>query len=94
MTNIEMSGFKDIDLATLSIINDKINKFVNKVRVEDFHLSVNLKVIHETKTSEKYEITSTFKIFRQVKPTHIKIEERDLIKGINMILKKLERNIE
>ena len=93
MPNIEMSGFKDIDEATVSIINNKINKFVNKIRIDDFHLSINLKAIHETKGSEKYELLGNFKMFKQGNSTNIKIEERDLIKGINLLLNKLERTL-
>ena len=91
MPNIELSGFKDIDQATLSIIDSKIEKFVNKVNTEDFHLGVNLKIIHEKEKSEIYELTANFKKFKHVKGVNIKISERDLIKAVNMLFSKLER---
>ena len=93
MPNIELSGFKDVDGVVVSIINDKINRFVSKVRTEDFRLSINLKLIHETEKSEKYELTGNFKGFKPGQNASAKIEERDLIKGINMLLNKIERSI-
>ena len=84
--------FKDVDEMTISVINKKIGKFVNKIRENDFRLSINMKVIHGTEMSEKYELSCNFKAFKHTKPLSIKVVERDLIKGINMLLGKVENS--
>ena len=88
--NIELSGFKDIDSASMVIVKKMVGNYAKKMSdlVSSFErLHITVKAVHATEKSEKYEIHS--RLINRGKPTVSEVTDRNLFVAIDDSLKKL-----
>jgi ribosome-associated translation inhibitor RaiA len=92
--NIELSGFRDIDGASMVVLKKIIGNYGRKFTgiANNFEsLKVTMKPVHETEKSENYEVHA--RIFLQGKPVVSEAVERNLFVAIDAALKKIESQI-
>jgi S-adenosylmethionine synthetase len=91
--NIQLTGFRDLDPATLIIVKKIVGNFVKHVSstYSNFKgLNITLKSVHEREKSEKYEIhahlntDTTYTAY---------VVERNLMVGLDSVLKKVEKTM-
>ena len=92
--NIELSGFRDIDGASMVVLKKIIGNYGRRLaelsdKVES--LKVTMKPIHETEKSNKYEIHA--KLINDGKSTVSEVVERNLFVAIDNALKKIVNEI-
>lgn len=92
--NIELSGFRDIDGASMVVLKKIIGNYGRRLselsdKVES--LKVTMKPIHETKKSEKYEIHVQLMV--SGKPIVSEVVERNLFIAVDNALKKVVNEI-
>ena len=88
--NIELSGFKDIDGASMVVLKKIIGNHVRRMTElsDKFEsLKVTMKPVHETEKSEKYEIHA--QLMNDGKPIVSEVVERNLFIGLDSVLKKV-----
>ncbi len=91
--NIQLTGFSDIDPATLVIVKKMVGNFVKDMTQHNSgfrSLNVTLKGVHEREKSEKHEIHAHLKT-DQVYTAYV--VERNLLVGLDSVLKKVEKEM-
>lgn len=93
--NIVLSGFKEVDPATMIIVKKIVG---NHVRTLSSHLqdkfkkiSMTLKPVHKTENSQKYELHAHLEADKQF---HAQYTDRNLLVGLDKIFKKMQAEIE
>ena len=89
--NIQLTGFRDLDPATLVIVKKMVGNFVKDMSAHNSGfrgLNMTLKTVHEREKSEKYEIHAHLKI-DNVYTAYV--VERNLLVGLDSVLKKVEK---
>lgn len=89
--NIALSGFKDISRSEMVVIKKIVGSYARKFsdQLEGYEsLSLNLKLVHKTQGSEKYEIHG--KVIHKGKVETSEIIERNVFMAVDSVLKKLE----
>jgi ribosome-associated translation inhibitor RaiA len=92
--NIELSGFKDIDGASMVVLKKIIGNYgrrLTEISDKFESLKVTMKPIHETEKSEKYEIHAQLMVGG--KPVVSEVIERNLFIAIDNALKKIVNEI-
>src|SRR3989339_565253 len=88
--NIELSGFRDIDSSSMTVLKKIIGNYAKRIaeltkRLETLHIT--LKPVHEREKSEKYEMHA--KIIDDGKVYASEITDRNLFVAVDGVLKKL-----
>ncbi len=89
--NISLSGFKDVPSAEMVVIKKIIGSYARKFsdQLEGYEeLSMNLKQVHKTENSEKYEVHG--KLVFKGKVETSEVTDRNVFVAIDSVLKKLE----
>ena len=92
--NIELSGFKDIDGASMVVLKKIIGNYGRRFsdRSDNFEsLKITMKQVHETEKSEKYEIHA--QLTDNGKPIASEVIERNLFIAVDNALKKIESQL-
>ena len=92
--NIELSGFRDIDGASMVVLKKIIGNYGRRFSeiAEKFEsLKVTMKPVHETEKSEKYEIHA--QLMADGKSYVSEVVERNLFVAVDSVLKKIENEI-
>ena len=92
--NIELSGFKDIDGASMVVLKKIIGNYGRKfsdVSDKFESLKITMKPVHETEKSEKYEIHA--QLMNDGKSVVSEVVERNLFVAVDSALKKIESEI-
>ena len=89
--NIQLTGFRELDPATLVIVKKIVGNFVKDMsatnsKFQGLHLT--LKTVHEREKSEKYEIHAHLKIDTTYTAY---VVDRNLLVGLDSVLKKVEK---
>ena len=92
--NIELSGFRDIDKASMAVLKKIIGNHVKRIselakKFERLHIT--MKAVHEKEKSEKYEIHA--KLLDNGKPFLAIVVERNLFVAVDEALKKVTNEI-
>jgi hypothetical protein len=91
--NIQLTGFRDLDPATLIIVKKIVGNFVKHVSstYNNFNgLNITLKGVHQREKSEKYEIHAHLKTDQTYTAD---VVERNLMIGLDSVLKKVEKEM-
>ena len=91
--NITLSGFKDVDPATMIVVKKIVGNYVKgftKTSDKFQKLTVNLKKLHEREKSEIYELKATVVTDKDY---HASIDDRNLLVAIDSVLKKIEKEM-
>lgn|SRR3989338_1559039 len=92
--NIELSGFRDIDGASMVVLKKIIGNYARHMSESSGKfekLSVVLKSIHENEASKKFEIY--VKLINGGKPFVSESAERNLFVAVDNVLKNVESQI-
>lgn len=92
--NIQLSGFKDIDGASMIVLKKIIGNYGRKfsdVSDKFESLKITMKPVHETEKSEKYEIHA--QLMNDGKSVVSEVIERNLFVAVDSALKKIESEI-
>jgi|TARA_B100001964_G_scaffold115090_1_gene128327 ribosome-associated translation inhibitor RaiA len=92
--NIELSGFGDIDGASMVVLKKIIGNYgrrLSEISEKFEKLSVTMKPVHETEKSSKYEIH--IKLINDGKPIVSEVVERNLFVAVDSALKKIVNEI-
>ena len=92
--NIQLSGFKDIDGASMIVLKKIIGNYGRKfsdVSDKFESLKITMKPVHETEKSEKYEIHA--QLMADGKSVVSEVVERNLFVAVDSALKKIESEI-
>jgi ribosome-associated translation inhibitor RaiA len=92
--NIELSGFRDIDSASMVVLKKIIGNYgrrLSDVSDKFESLKVTMKPVHETEKSEKYEIHA--QLINAGKSVVSEVVERNLFVAVDNALKKIENEI-
>lgn len=92
--NIELSGFRDIDGASMIVLKKIIGNYarrLSEISNKFEKLSVTMKPVHEKEKSEKYEIHA--KLINNGKLFVSEITERNLFVAVDSALKKIVNEI-
>jgi ribosome-associated translation inhibitor RaiA len=92
--NIELSGFKDIDGASMVVLKKIIGNYgrrFSELSGNFESLKITMKPVHETEKSEKYEIH--VQVIVDGKPVASEVIERNLFIAIDNALKKVESQL-
>ena len=93
--NIELSGFSDIDSASMIILKKIVGNFAKKFadHNENFQkLHVTMKPVHEREKGEKYEIHG--KVVINGRSASAEMVDRNLFYCLDKVMKKLESELE
>ena len=88
--NIELTGFRDIDSSSMTVLKKIINNHAKRIshiakKLEVLHIT--LKAVHEREKSEKYEVHA--KIIDDGKVYASEITERNLFIAVDSALNKI-----
>ena len=92
--NIQLSGFRDIDGASMVVLKKIIGNHVrrmNELSDKFENLSITMKPVHEKEKSEKYELHA--KLMVGGKPIVSEVVERNLFVAVDSVLKKIVSEI-
>ena len=92
--NIELSGFKDIDGASMVVLKKIIGNYGRRfsdISDKFESLKITMKPVHETEKSEKYEIHA--QLMNDGKSVVSEVVERNLFVAVDSALKKIESEI-
>lgn len=92
--NIELSGFKEVDGATMIVLKKIIGNYARKFSetcMKFERLSVIMKKVHEREKSEKYEIHA--KVLDNGTPFAAVVTDFNLFFAVDNALKKVEHEI-
>jgi len=92
--SIELTGFKDMDGATMVVLKKIVGTYARKFSelCRNFEkLSVTMKKVHEREKSEKYEVHA--KVLDNGKPIVSAVTDFNLFFAIDSALKKVEKEI-
>ena len=92
--HIQLSGFKDIDSASMVIVKKMIGNYARKMSdnsstFEKLHIT--MKPVHATEKSEKYEVHAH--MIDSGKPYVSEVTDRNLFVAIDLVLKKIQKAI-
>lgn len=92
--NIALSGFKEIDGASMVVLKKIIGNYAKKMaehsnKFEGLHIT--MKAVHKTEKSEKYEIYA--KMVENGKPFVSEAVERNLFIAVDSALKKIMKEL-
>lgn len=93
-TNVELTGFRDIDSSTMLILTKSIIHHANRIKELTKRLEkirITLKQVHEREKSEKYEIH--VKVVDDGKIYSSEITDRNLLLTVDTALKKIINEI-
>ncbi|PIN78258.1 hypothetical protein COV16_06170 [Candidatus Woesearchaeota archaeon CG10_big_fil_rev_8_21_14_0_10_34_8] len=90
--NIQLSGFRDLDSATMVVVKKIVGNFVKHIdSVDKFQgLHVTLKIIHQREKSEIYELNAKLQSDKLYTSQSV---DRNLMIGLDSVLKKVERTM-
>ncbi len=91
--NITLSGFKEMDPATMIIVKKIVGNYVkgfSEVNDKFQRLTLTMKTVHEREKSEIYELKAHLTADKEYNTS---IEERNLLIGVDSVLKKLEKTM-
>ena len=88
--NITLSGFREVDPATMIIIKKVVGNYVKGFadRGNFKSITVTMKTVHERETSELYELKAHLSADKDY---DTEITERNLLVGLDSVLKKMEK---
>jgi hypothetical protein len=90
--NIQLTGFRDLDSATMVVVKKMVGNFVRHVGTHDdfknFHLT--LKKVHQREKSELYELHAKLNADRLYTS---EVVDRNLMVGLDAVMKKVERSM-
>ena len=92
--NIELSGFRDIDGASMVVLKKIIGNYgrrMSELSSKFEKLSITMKPVHQTEKSEKYEIHA--KLINDGKHFVSEVVERNLFVAVDSALKKIVKEI-
>ncbi len=92
--NIELSGFKEVDGGSMIILKKIVGTYARKFSdsLQNFEkLSVNMKQVHETEGSKKYEVHG--KLIDNGKVHTAEITDRNLFTCVDSVMKKIENSL-
>ena len=92
--NIELSGFREMDPASMIIIKKIVGNYARKFsdQCTNFELlSLSMKIVHETEASKKFEING--KVLDNGKTFTSSITERNVFMVVDSVLKKIEASM-
>ena len=92
--NIELSGFRNIDGASMVILKKIIGNYgrrFSEIANNFENLKITMKPVHETEKSENYEIHA--QLIAAGKPVVSEVVERNLFVAIDNALKKIESQL-
>jgi len=92
--NIELSGFKDIDGASMVVLKKIVGNYgrrFSEISEKFESLKITMKPVHETEKSEKYEIHAM--LTASGKPVVSEFVDRNLFVAVDGALKKIENEI-
>ncbi len=92
--NIELSGFNRVDPASMIIVKKIVGNYSKKFseQNENFEkLKLNMKEVHKTPKSEKYEMHCTTVI--KGKNINAEVTERNIFVAMDSVLKKISNKI-
>lgn len=92
--NIELSGFRDIDGASMVVLKKIIGNYgrrLSEISGKFEKLSVIMKHVHETEKSSKYEVHA--KLVDDGKPFASEAVERNLFVAVDSALKKIVNEV-
>ena len=94
-SNIQLTGFRDIDSSSMNVINKIINNHAKRIaeltkKLELLHITV--KSVHEREKSEKYEVHA--KIIDNGKIYASEITDRNLLVAVDTVLKKMVNELD
>lgn len=92
--NIELTGFKDIDGASMVVLKKMIGNYmrrISEISEKSGSLHINMKTVHEKEKSEKYEIHA--KLIDNGKPVVSETVDRNLFIAVDNALKKIVNEI-
>ena len=93
--NIELSGFRDIDVSSMIVLKKIIGNHARRLselsqKMETLHIT--LKPIHEREKSEKYEVHA--KLNNNGKLYVAESVDRNLFVAVDDVLKRISREME
>ncbi|MFA6888719.1 MAG: hypothetical protein WC254_04460 [Candidatus Woesearchaeota archaeon] len=91
--NIQLTGFRELDPATMIIVKKVVGNFVKHVSstYNNFNgLNITLKLVHEREKSEKYEIHAHLKTDQTYTA---EVVDRNLLIGLDAALKRVEKEM-
>ena len=89
--SITLSGFKNIHKAELVVVKKIVGSYARKFadNLDGYEsLSLNLKEVHKTEGSEKFEIHG--KLIHKGKSENSDVTDRNIFVSVDSVLKKLE----
>ncbi|MBI2657005.1 hypothetical protein HYX03_04660 [Candidatus Woesearchaeota archaeon] len=94
-SNIQLSGFRDIDSSSMAVLNKIIGNHAKRIaeltkKLQDLHIT--LKPVHEREKSEKYEVHA--KIVDDGKVYASEAVERNLFVAVDSVLKKIVHELD
>jgi ribosome-associated translation inhibitor RaiA len=92
--NIELSGFKAIDVSSMIVLKKIVGNYAKKIEgltknMQTLHLT--LKTVHEREKSEKYEIHA--KVIDDGKVYPSEVTDRNLFVAVDDSLKKIVKEL-
>ncbi len=91
--NIQLTGFRDLDPATLTVVKKLVGNFVSNISTVEKNfrgLHLTLKQIHKREKSEEYELH----VLVNANKIHTaELVDRNLMVGIDKVFKKVERGL-
>jgi ribosome-associated translation inhibitor RaiA len=90
--NIQLTGFRDLDSATMVVVKKMVGNFVKHIgSVDDFrNFHLTLKTVHAREKSELYELHAHLQTDRVYSA---EVVERNLMVGLDSVMKKVERSM-
>jgi 23S rRNA pseudoU1915 N3-methylase RlmH len=89
--NIELAGFREIDPASMVVLKKIVGNYARRFseQCSSFEkLSLNIKKVHETEGSKKFEIHGM--VIDKGKTFTSEITDRNMFVVVDMVLKKIE----
>ena len=93
--NIELSGFRDIDISSMAVVNKLVGNHAKRIaeltkKLVKLHLT--LKPVHEREKSEKYEVHA--KVVDDGKVYASEVTDRNLFVAVDSVLKKIVNELD
>ena len=93
---IELSGFKNLDRATMTIVKKIVGNYARKLSdsIQGFEkVSINLKQVHGESQTEKGSFEINAKVIIEGNPVMASVSSHNLFIGLDEALKKVEKQI-
>ena len=92
--NINLTGFSDLDPGRMIVIKKIVGNYARKfgdISSKFEQLSITMKSIHETESSNIFEVNA--KIMNSGQPINAGINDRNIFVAIDSVLKKIEKQL-